>query len=69
MIDERNFFNQPVKNDQKTCNYIWKIATGQGDDCTIGCLLDYVYSKNSCKMILIDLSKKKQELDTYPKAI
>ena len=76
MIDGRNFFNQPVKNDQKTCHYIWKITAGQGDNYTIGCLLDYVYFKKSYKMMLIDLSKKKkkkekrkQELNTSPKTI
>ena len=28
MIDERNFFDQPVKDDLKTCDNIKKIATG-----------------------------------------
>ena len=42
MIDGRNFFCQPIKNDLKTYD-IRKIATGQGDDCTTGCLLDYPY--------------------------
>ena len=35
---------------------IRKIATGQGDDYTIGCLLDYSYIKENYKMIVIDLS-------------
>ena len=47
MIDGRNFFDQPIKNDLKTYNRIRKIVTGQGDDCTTGCLLDYPYSKNT----------------------
>ena len=42
MIDGRNFFCQPIKNDLKTYN-IKKIATGQGDDYSTGCLLDYPY--------------------------
>ena len=45
-----------------------KIATGQGDDYTTGCLLDYSYFKNHCKMIAIDLSKQ-QALDADPRAI
>ena len=45
-----------------------KIATGKGDDDTTGCLLDYIYFKNYCKMIVVDLSKQ-QVLDTDPKAI
>ena len=32
IIDETNFFDQPVKNDLKTYNNIRKIAIGQGDD-------------------------------------
>ena len=45
-----------------------KIATGQGDDYTTGCLLDYPYFKNHYKMIAIDLSKQ-QALDADPRAI
>ena len=32
MIDRRNFFDQPIKNDLKTYDNIRKIATGQSDD-------------------------------------
>ena len=32
IIDARNFFDQPIKNDLKTYDNISKIATGQGDD-------------------------------------
>ena len=46
MIDGKNFFDQPVKNDDLiTCENIQKIATGQGDNYTTGCLLDYNYFK------------------------
>ena len=68
MIYGRNFFYQPVKNDIKTYENIRKITTGQGDDYTTGCLLDYNYSKKHYKMITIDLSKQ-QALDADPKAI
>ena len=47
---------------------IWKIATGQGDNYTTGCLLDYNCFKNYCKMIAIDLSKQ-QALDADLKTI
>ena len=56
---------------KKWLNNIWnipKIATGQGDDYTTGCLLDYNYFKNYIKMIAIDLSKQ-QVLDADPKTI
>ena len=68
MIDGRNFFNQPVKNNLITYDNIRKTATGQGDDYTIGCLLDYNYFNNYYKMIAIGLSKQ-QALDADPKAI
>ena len=68
MIDGENFFDQPVKNDKATYENIRKIATGQGDDYTTGCLLDYSYFKNHYKMIAIDLSKQ-QALDADPRAI
>ena len=68
MIDGKNFFDQPVKNNKVTYGNIRKIATGQGDDYTTGCLLDYIYFKNYCKMIAVDLSKQ-QVPDADPKAI
>ena len=45
-----------------------KIATGERDDYTTGCLLDYSYFQNHYKMIAIDLSKQ-QALDADPRAI
>ena len=47
---------------------IWKTATGQRDEYTTGCLLDYNYFNDYYKMIAIDLSKQ-QELDADPKTI
>ena len=41
MINGENFFDQPIKNNEVTYGNIRKIATGQGDDYTTGCLLDY----------------------------
>ena len=68
MIDGKNFFDKPIKNDKITYDNIRKIAIGQGDDYTTGCLLDYVYFKKYQKMITIDLSKQ-QALDADPRAI
>ena len=67
MIDGRNFFDQPNENDLKTCDNIRKIVTGQGDDYTTGCLLDYPYFKKYYRLIAIDLSKQ-LKLDVDPKA-
>ena len=41
MIDGKNFFDQPINSDLKTYENIRRIATGQGDDYTTDCLLDY----------------------------
>ena len=68
MIDGKNFFDQPVKNNKVTYENIRKIATGQEDDYTTGYLLDYIYFKNYYKTIAVDLSKQ-QALDADPKAI
>ena len=51
-----------------TYENIRKIATGQGDDYTTGCSLDYLYFTNTYKMIAVDLSKE-QALDADPRAI
>ena len=68
MIDGKNSFDQPINSMTKTYKNIRKIATGQGDDYTTGCLLDYSYFKENYKMIAIDLSKQ-QALDADPRAI
>ena len=68
MIDGRNFFDQPINSMTKTYENIRKIATGQGDGYTFGCLLDYCQFKNHYKSIAIDLSKQ-QALDANPRAI
>ena len=68
MIDGKNFFDQPAKNDKITYEKITKIAIDQGDYYTTDCLLDYVYFQNYYKMIAVDLSKQ-QALDADLKAI
>ena len=68
MTDGRNFFDQPIDSMAKTCENNRKIATGQVDGYTSGCLLDYPYFKDHYKMIAIDLSKQ-QVLDANPRAI
>ena len=68
VINGENFFDQPIKNNKITYDNIRKIATGQGDDYTTGCLLDYPYFADTYKMIAVDLSKQ-QALDADPRAI
>ena len=68
MINGKNFFDQPIKNNKGTYENIRKIATGQGDDYTTGCLLDYPYFMDTYKIIAADLSKQ-QAFDVDPRAI
>ena len=68
MINGENFFDQPIKNNKVTYENIRKIATGQGDDYTTGCILDYPYFLGNYKMIAVDLNKQ-QALDADPRAI
>ena len=68
LIDGRNFYHQPINDIMKQYDETRKIATGQGDDYTTGCLLDYQYFKDYYNLIAIDLSKQK-ELDAGSRAI
>ena len=68
MIDRKNFFDQPVKNDKVTYENIREISTGQGNDYSTGYLLDYTYFKKYYKMIALDLSKQ-QALDADSKTM
>ena len=68
VIDVQNVFDQLVKNVMRISDNIRNIASGQRDDYTIDCLLDYLYLKECYEMIVIDLSKQ-QALDTGPKKI
>ena len=68
MINGENVFDQSVKDNKVTYENIRKIATGQEDDYTIACLLDYPYFKDTYKMVAVDLSKQ-QALNADPRAI
>ena len=68
LIDGRNFYDQPINDIIKQYDEIRKISTGQGDDYTTGCLLDYQYFKDHYNLFSINLSKQK-ELDADSRAI
>ena len=68
MIDGRNLFDQPIRNDLNAYDNIRKIATGQGADYTTGCLIDYSYFKKYYNLVETDLSKQRK-LDADPKSI
>ena len=44
-IDGRNFYDQSINDLIKQYDEVRKISTGQGDDYTTGCLLDFAYWK------------------------
>ena len=48
-IDGRNFYDQPINDSIKQYDEIRKISTGQGDDYTTGCLLDFAYFEKNYK--------------------
>ena len=50
LIYGRNVLDPLVKNDIRTYKSIRKVYSGQGDNYTIGCLLDYPYFKENYKL-------------------
>ena len=67
-IDGRNFYDQPINDSIRQYDEVRKISTGQGDDYTTGCLLDYSYFEKNYTLIAADLSKQKA-LDADSRAI
>ena len=51
--------DQTINGSIKRYDEVIKVSTGQGDDCATGCLLDYAYFKDNCRLIAVDLSKQK----------
>ena len=52
----------------KQYDEVRKVSTGQGDDYTTGCLLDFAYFEKNYRLIAADLSKQKA-LDADSRAI
>ena len=65
IINGKNFYEQAIDYGIKWYEEISKLTTGQGEDYTAGCLLDYECIKNHYRLIVVDLSWKK-ELDADP---
>ena len=59
---------EAVNDSIKQYDEIRKISTGQGDDYTTGCLLDFAYFEKKYRLIAADLSKQKV-LDVDSRAI
>ena len=58
-IDGRNFYDRPINDSIKQYDEVRKISTGQGDDYTTGCLLDFSHFEKNYRLIAVDLSKQK----------
>ena len=67
-IDGRNFYDQPINDLIKQYDEVRKVSTGQGDDYTTGCLLDFTYFEKNYRLIAADLSKQKA-LDADSRAV
>ena len=52
MIDGRN--DQGINDLIKQYGKVRKVLTGQGDDYTTECLLDYAYFKDNYRLITVD---------------
>ena len=59
IINGKIFYDQAIDSDIKRYEEIRNLTTGQGEDYTTGCLLDYEYIKNHYKLITVDVSKQK----------
>ena len=47
LLDGRNLYDQPINDLIKQYDEVRKVSTGQSDDYTTGCLLDYAYFKDN----------------------
>ena len=68
IIDERNFYDNPIESHIEKYRELKKGTIGKGEDYTTESLLDYDYFKKNHKLVAVDLSKQK-ELDADPRAI
>ena len=64
MVDERNFYDQPINDLTKQYDDVRKVSTGL----YLWLYLDYTYLKDNCRLIAVNLSKQKA-LDADPRAI
>ena len=67
-LDWRNFYDQIINDLIQQYDEVRKVSTGQVDDYTTECLLDYAYFKDNYRIVAVDLSKQRA-LDADPRAI
>ena len=68
IINERNFYDNPIESDIEKYRELTKVMIGKGEDNTTGSLFDFNYFDKHYKLVAVDLSKQK-ELDADPTAI
>ena len=68
IIDGRNFYDNPIENNNEKYRELKKVMIGKGEDYTTGSLLDFNYFNKHYKLVAADLSKQK-ELDPDRRAI
>ena len=68
IIDGRNVYDNPIKNNIEKYRELKKVMIGKGEDYNTGSLLDFNYFDKHYKLVAVDLSKQK-ELDADPRAI
>ena len=54
---EKMCYDQPIDDLIKQFDEVRKVSTGQADDSTTGCLLDYAYFKDIYRLIAVEYSK------------
>ena len=68
LVDDRNFYGQPINDQIKKYDELRKVMTGKGDDYTTGSVLDYFCFLNHYQIIAVNLSQQK-ELDVDPRCV
>ena len=68
IIDERNFYENPIESDIERYRELKKVMIAKGEHYTTGSLLDFNYFNKHYKLVAVDLSKQK-ELDADSRAI
>ena len=68
LINRKKMYDLETNSNIKCYENIRKLTEWQGADYNTACLLDYDYFKSQCRLIAVDLSRRK-ELNSDPKAI
>ena len=58
-IEGKDFYDQPVNDSIKQYDEMRKVLTGEGDDYTTGCLLNFASFEKNYRLIAVHLSKQK----------